>query len=99
METREAIIGIVTSSITAFIGWIIGKRKENADISTIQLENSQRVIDMVTAMNEKLEAKVDQLSKKVDDLTIEIEHLREENHKLRLGKSIKKQSDEIKSAF
>ena len=96
METKEVIFGIVSSTITAIVGWIIGKRKENADISTIQLENSQKVIDMVTAMNEKLEAKVDQLSKKVDDLTIEIEHLREENHNLRLGKSTKKKSDEIK---
>jgi peptidoglycan hydrolase CwlO-like protein len=90
METRDAIIGIVSSTITAVISWILGKRKENADISTIQLENSQRVIDMVTQMNEKLEAKVDQLSKKVDDLTIEIESLREENHNLKLGKPIKK---------
>jgi peptidoglycan hydrolase CwlO-like protein len=93
METREAIIGIVSSSITAFISWIVGKRKENADISTIQLENSQRVIDMVTQMNEKLEAKVDQLSKKVDELTVEIENLREENHKLKHGKLVKKKED------
>jgi len=94
METREAIIGIVSSSITAFISWIVGKRKENADISTIQLENSQRVIDMVTQMNEKLEAKVDQLSKKVDELTVEIESLREENHNLKLGKPAKKKADQ-----
>ncbi|MFZ9241197.1 MAG: hypothetical protein ACO22R_08640 [Chitinophagaceae bacterium] len=94
METREAIIGIVSSSVTALISWILGKRKENADISTIQLENSQRVIDMVTAMNEKLEAKVDQLSKKVDELTIEIESLREENHNLKLGKPSKKKAEQ-----
>lgn len=94
METREAIIGIVSSSVTALISWILGKRKENADISTIQLENSQRVIDMVTAMNEKLEAKVDQLSKKVDELTVEIENLREENHNLKLGKPAKKKAEQ-----
>jgi peptidoglycan hydrolase CwlO-like protein len=94
METRDAIIGIVSSTITAVISWILGKRKENADISTIQLENSQRVIDMVTQMNEKLEAKVDQLSKKVDDLTIEIENLREENHKLKHGKPVKKKPEQ-----
>jgi peptidoglycan hydrolase CwlO-like protein len=94
METREAIIGIVSSSVTALISWIVGKRKENADISTIQLENSQRVIDMVTAMNEKLEAKVDQLSKKVDELTVEIENLREENHNLKHGKPVKKKADQ-----
>lgn len=86
MEFREAIISVVSSAITAFVAWILGKRKENADISTIQLENSQKVIDMVTAMNEKLEAKVDSLSKKVDDLTAEIELLREENHNLKLGR-------------
>ena len=72
MESREALIGVLTTVGSAFIGWIVGRRKENADISTIQLENSQKVIDMFTAMNEKLEAKVDQLSKKVDELTIEI---------------------------
>jgi peptidoglycan hydrolase CwlO-like protein len=94
METREAIIGIVSSTITALISWVLGKRKENADISTIQLENSQRVIDMVTAMNEKLEAKVDQLSKKVDELTVEIENLREENHNLKHGKPVKKKADQ-----
>lgn len=94
METRDAIIGLASSTITALISWILGKRKENADISTIQLENSQRVIDMVTAMNEKLEAKVDQLSKKVDELTVEIESLREENHNLKLGKSAKKKADQ-----
>ncbi len=94
METRDAIIGLISSTITAFISWILGKRKENADISTIQLENSQRVIDMVTQMNEKLEAKVDQLSKKVDELTVEIENLREENHNLKHGKSVKKKSDQ-----
>jgi len=94
METRDAIIGLASSTVTAFISWILGKRKENADISTIQLENSQRVIDMVTQMNEKLEAKVDQLSKKVDDLTIEIESLREENHKLKHGKPVKKKPEQ-----
>jgi peptidoglycan hydrolase CwlO-like protein len=94
METRDAIIGLASSTITALISWILGKRKENADISTIQLENSQRVIDMVTAMNEKLEAKVDQLSKKVDELTVEIENLREENHNLKLGKPSKKKADQ-----
>lgn len=93
METRDAIIGLISSTITALISWILGKRKENADISTIQLENSQRVIDMVTQMNEKLEAKVDQLSKKVDELTVEIENLREENHKLKHGKPVKKKEE------
>jgi len=87
MEIREAIIGVISSAVTAVLAWILGKRKENADISTIQLENSQKVIDMVTQMNEKLEAKVDSLSKKVDDLTAEIELLREENHKLKLNKN------------
>jgi peptidoglycan hydrolase CwlO-like protein len=94
METRDAIIGIISSTITALISWILGKRKENADISTIQLENSQRVIDMVTQMNEKLEAKVDQLSKKVDELTVEIENLREENHHLKHGKPAKKKTEQ-----
>jgi peptidoglycan hydrolase CwlO-like protein len=94
METRDALIGIISTTIGSIVTWIIGKRKENADISTIQLENSQKVIDMVTQMNEKLEAKVDSLSKKVDELTIEIEMLREENHHLKLGKLIKKKSDE-----
>lgn len=94
METRDAIIGLISSTLTALISWILGKRKENADISTIQLENSQRVIDMVTQMNEKLEAKVDQLSKKVDELTVEIESLREENHNLKLGKPAKKKSEQ-----
>ena len=93
METRDAIIGLASSTITAFISWVLGTRKENADISTIQLENSQRVIDMVTQMNEKLEAKVDQLSKKVDELTVEIESLREENHNLKLGKPAKKKAE------
>jgi peptidoglycan hydrolase CwlO-like protein len=94
METRDAIIGLASSTITALISWILGKRKENADISTIQLENSQRVIDMVTAMNEKLEAKVDQLSKKVDELTVEIENLREENHKLKHGPPAKNKKEQ-----
>jgi peptidoglycan hydrolase CwlO-like protein len=89
MESREALIGVLTTAGSAFIGWIVGRRKENADISTIQLENSQKVIDMFTAMNEKLEAKVDQLSKKVDELTVEIENLREENHNLKIGKAPK----------
>lgn len=93
METRDAIIGLASSTITALISWILGKRKENADISTIQLENSQRVIDMVTQMNEKLEAKVDQLSKKVDELTVEIEGLRIENHNLKFGKTAKKKAE------
>jgi peptidoglycan hydrolase CwlO-like protein len=89
MESREALIGVLTTAGSAFIRWIVGRRKENADISTIQLENSQKVIDMFTAMNEKLEAKVDQLSKKVDELTVEIENLREENHNLKIGKTPK----------
>lgn len=41
MEIREAIIGVISSAVTAVLAWILGKRKENADISTIQLENSQ----------------------------------------------------------
>jgi len=28
METRDAIIGLASSTVTAFISWILGKRKE-----------------------------------------------------------------------
>jgi peptidoglycan hydrolase CwlO-like protein len=69
--------------------WIFGRKKENADISNVQLEASQKVIDMITAMNDRLEAKVNDLSKKVDELTEEVIHLRTENSKLKSGKQPK----------
>lgn len=89
MEINDAIYGAGGGVIGSITTWILGKKKESADISTIQLEASQKVIDMVTTMNDRLEAKVNELSKKVDELTEEVIHLRQENSKLKSGRTPK----------
>lgn len=86
MEINDIVVPSATAGIASLFTWIFGRKKENADISNVQLEASQKVIDMITAMNDRLEAKVNDLSKKVDELTEEVIHLRTENSKLKSGK-------------
>jgi peptidoglycan hydrolase CwlO-like protein len=89
MEINDIVVPSATAGIASLFTWIFGRKKENADISNVQLEASQKVIDMITAMNDRLEAKVNDLSKKVDELTEEVIHLRTENSKLKSGKQPK----------
>lgn len=66
----------ITGAISGGLGWWFGRRKENVDIKSSELDNTSKAVEIWQNLAEKLSAKVDELSEKVDKLTIENQQLR-----------------------
>jgi hypothetical protein len=80
----DIFVPSITGAITAFLGWIVGKRKENLDVNASEIANTKEIIAMWKVTAEDMSAKVKELSDKVDALTTEVQNLRGENAELKL---------------
>jgi len=76
MEYNEIVIPSVTGVITAFIGWVAGKRKEDAELKASDLDNVDKAVQIWQDLAEKM-------SNKVDALSSQVEALQKENLELR----------------
>lgn len=84
MNLDDIIVPSVTGAFTAFIGWLVGKRKENLDINASEIANTKEIIAMWKVTAQEMSDKVKELSDKVDVLTTEVHHLRSENADLKI---------------
>jgi len=84
MNYDDIFVPSVTGAITAFIGWLVGKRKENLDINASEIANTKEIIAMWKVTAQEMSDKVKELSDKVDTLTNEVQNLRAENADLKL---------------
>jgi cell shape-determining protein MreC len=84
MNWDDIFVPSVTGAITAFIGWIVGKRKENLDNNASEIANTKEIIAMWKVTAQEMSDKVKELSDKVDTLTGEVQSLRAENADLKL---------------
>lgn len=84
MNYDDIFVPSVTGAITAFIGWLVGKRKENLDINASEIANTKEIIAMWKVTAQEMSDKVKELSDKVDALTGEVQSLRAENADLKL---------------
>ena len=84
MNLEDILVPSITGAFTAFIGWLVGKRKENVDINSSEIANTKEIIDMWKVTAQEMSDKVKELSDKVDTLTIEVHKLRSENAELKI---------------
>ena len=96
MEVNDILGQSVTSAIAAFIGWIVGRRKEKADLNTIELEQTTKAIEIWRQMAQEMSDKVKELSDKIDILTAEVHSLKSENSNLKTKLGIIDESHEDK---
>jgi len=87
---QEFIINILSLFFGAAVTFIFSRKKQEAEITGIQLDNINKAVDIWRNTAEELTAKVDVLTQKCAELTAEVDLLRRENRslKLKLDKTI-----------
>lgn len=83
MNLDDIIVPSVTGGLGAFVTWIFGKRKEDVEVKSSELDNTEKAVKLWREMAEELKKQVDELSGKVDTLMSEVHSLRMENAELR----------------
>jgi predicted RNase H-like nuclease (RuvC/YqgF family) len=84
MDLNDILGQSVTGAIAAFIGWLVGRRKEQAEITTTELDQTTKAIEIWRQMAQEMSDKVKDLSDKIDILTAEVHSLKSENSNLRI---------------
>ncbi len=67
----------------SIVTWLLGRKKENSEINSNELDNTKKAIELWRETAERLEEKVNILIKEVDSLRDQVKVLQDENHKLR----------------
>lgn len=80
MELNNYIGEIITGVITALIGFFVGRRKENMDLQTSELDNIEKGIEIYRKMIEDLSQKIESLSEKY---AVAISDLENANRRIR----------------
>jgi len=80
---------ILITILTTALGYIVGYRKNKADIEGTQLDNLEKSIKIYQVIIDDLSKKVDELTMHVVRLEATIDSLKKENNQLRNKKIIK----------
>jgi FtsZ-binding cell division protein ZapB len=80
---------ILITILTTALGYIVGYRKNKADIEGTQLDNLEKSIKIYQVIIDDLSKKVDELTMHVVRLEATIDSLKKENNQLRSKKIIK----------
>jgi peptidoglycan hydrolase CwlO-like protein len=83
MNWDDIILPSITGAIGAFVSWLAGRKKENAELQGSELTNTQEAIKIWREMAQEMSDKVKELSDKVDALTQEVHSLKTENNDLK----------------
>jgi archaellum component FlaC len=79
---KDILTIVIPSIITAFVGWFIGRKKENIDLCGERLDALEKSITVYNTI-------IDDMAKKIETLTAEINKL-ETNKRLYENKTEKK---------
>lgn len=93
MNYEEIIIPSTTGALGAFVTWIFGRKKENAEIQGSEIQNVTQAIAIWKDMATELKIEVAELKQKVDELSNEVHNLRAENLSLRNQLNLPNESD------
>ena len=74
---------IVMTVVTTIIGYVVGRRKSNADTDNQVLKNLELSIGLYKNMIDDLRTEIRELNVKIQDLEIKVEELMKENKKLK----------------
>jgi peptidoglycan hydrolase CwlO-like protein len=83
MNWDDIILPSITGAFGAFVSWLAGRKKENAELQGSELTNTQEAIKIWREMAQEMSDKVKELSDKVDALTQEVHSLKTENSELK----------------
>jgi regulator of replication initiation timing len=92
MDLNDILGQSLTGGIAALIGWLVGRRKEQAEITTTELDQTTKAIEIWRQMAQEMSDKVKDLSDKIDILTAEVHSLKSENSNLRIKLGINDES-------
>jgi uncharacterized coiled-coil DUF342 family protein len=83
---KDILTIVIPSIITAFVGWFIGRKKENIDLCGERLDALEKsitvyntIIDDMAKKIETLTAEINKLETKIANLISENKHLKKQN--------------------
>lgn len=83
------IILIVSNILTGFAGWLVGRRRINAETDNQVLRNLEIAVNVYKNIIDDLKGQVESLNIKIQDLETKIDELVKENHALKgFGKGL-----------
>lgn len=79
----EWIGTVVVSSITGFITYFLGRRRERKELDNLTLLNLEKSVSIYQIIIDDLKKEVQQLNDKIDKLEAKVEELLKENTELK----------------
>lgn len=83
MTGLDVLIPLIASALGALWGKKTERKKAQADLSGVELDNVDKAVRIWRGLAETLEAKVDELINEIHELRAEMEKLRKENVELK----------------
>ena len=74
---------IIMTIVTTVIGYVVGRRKSNAETDNQVLKNLELSIGLYKNMIDDLRTEIRELNVKIQELEIKVDSLKEENKKLK----------------
>ena len=85
---KDILITVIVPIISAFIGWVLGYRKQNIDLCSDRLDELEKSINVYNKIINDMSGKIDGLRKEITRLEIQIQDLMKENKQLKNKNSI-----------
>src|SRR5688572_4983277 len=85
LEIIQPYIGeAFTGTSAAFIAWFFARRKQTADVTTTEIDNGSKVVDLYKAAMEDLPKRYEEKYKHVQEMSENIEKLFEKKEQILL---------------
>lgn len=70
------IVGLVTSTVSSFVTWVLARKKYNSEVDNNLIENMQKSLEFYKQLSDDNKARLDEVLKRNDQLEDEINDLR-----------------------
>ena len=72
------IIGLLTTALSSLVTWILTKRKYNAEVASIDIQNMSASLDFYKKLADDEKKRLDDVSLRNEELSEEIKELRKQ---------------------
>jgi len=80
---NETILLFLSNTITAFAGWFVGRRKQQAETDNSVLRNLELAVNLYKNIIDDLKQEIHELNIKIQELEKKVDELHKENLKLK----------------
>ncbi len=80
---NETILLFLSNTITAFAGWFVGRRKQQAETDNSVLRNLELAVNLYKNIIDDLKQEIHELNIKIQELEKKVDELHAENIKLK----------------